>query len=98
MSTVGHASMLPPPPGEDGQELSGADAFAAMHDALEAMSSPARVKLHQVTDITVVKAGRWLLVTVKYAGKDTNEVTFRIRRAWGVLVKQRLDRALRTTR
>lgn len=85
----------PLPPGETGTELNGSDAIGALHDALIAMSNPARLKFSKVKDIDVRKAGRWILITVKHDGKDSNEVTFRIQTPWAKTLQQRLTRVLR---
>lgn len=85
----------PLPPGEvAADELTGPHALDALHDALQAIAAPARLQFSQVKDIAVRRAGRWILVTVKYRGADTNEVTFRIRRAWAEVLRNRLSQVL----
>lgn len=75
-------------------ELHGNDALSAMHDALLDITGEPRVKFGNVKDIEVKKAGRWVLITVKHKGTDTNELTFRIGRAWAGVLKNRLLAAL----
>jgi hypothetical protein len=76
------------------RELSAGDAIAALDDAFQAMTGAPKVQFSGVKDIDVRKAGRWILIRVRYTGKDSNEVTFRIRKAWAQTLRQRLNRAL----
>jgi len=83
------------PPGETGRELSGSDAFAAMHEALKAITEPPRVACKGVKDIDVRTIGRWVVVTIRFTGTETNEITFRMRRSWALVLRGRLNQVLR---
>lgn len=80
----------PPPPGEVGRELNGAETIDALSDALLDITGAPRVAFHNVKDIQVKKIGRWVVITVKHKGKDTNTLTFRIGRPWAAVLKNRL--------
>lgn len=94
----------PPPPGERAEdEVTGAALvavmdtyFAAMEDDLKLASAPATLKFGQVKDIRVNRVSCWVLVTVKFRAKksEPNEVTFRVRRSWAGVLKDRLNRVL----
>lgn len=84
----------PPPPGETGVELTGGEAISALHDALLDITGEPRVKFGNVKDIEVKRVGRWVVITVKHKGKDTNELKFRIGRGWAQVLKNRLLIAL----
>lgn len=84
----------PPPPGETGRELSGSETVEALSDALLDITGEPRVRFANVKDIQVKKIGRWVIVTVRHNGKDTNELKFRISTAWAHVLKNRLLRAL----
>lgn len=76
-------------------ELSGAAAIDALHDALLDITAQPRVRFANVRDIEVRKAGRWVIVKVKSkGGGDVNELTFRISKAWGKVLLGRLRRVI----
>lgn len=75
-------------------ELSPAQSIEALADALLDITGAPRVRFSNVKDIEVKRVGRWVLITVKHQGKDTNELTFRINTAWAKALKNRLQIAL----
>ena len=81
------------PPGETGRELTGADAFAALHDALVDITAEPKLRL-TLSDIQVRRTGRWVVLTVRYRKRPENEVTIRISRAWAQVLIGRLTQAL----
>lgn len=87
-----------PPPGETGIELMGPTAYDALRGAfnrIDAEMEPPRMAIKGVKDIDVRKVGSWVLVTVKFQGtKEGNEVTFRIRRTWADVLRNRLSAVL----
>lgn len=74
-------------------ELSGAAAIDALHDALLDITAQPRVRFANVRDIDVKKVGRWVIVTVRSKG-EPNELTFRISKAWAKVLLGRMRRVL----
>lgn len=95
-----HGPVFDYPPGEKPEdEVTGAALaavmdryFAAIDEDLKAASAPATLQFHQVKDIEVRKVSGWVLVTVKFRAKKSapNEVTFRVRRSWAGVLRDRL--------
>jgi hypothetical protein len=82
------------PPGETGPELPATAALGLMGALFALVTLPARLSFGSVKDIDVRKAAGWVLITVKYRGRDANEVTFRVRRAWAQVLLARLQKVL----
>jgi hypothetical protein len=74
-------------------ELTGDDAIAALDDALQLFTQPAKVHV-VLKDIEVKKVGGRILLTVKYRGKATNEFTVRLSSAWAKVLTGRLRRVI----
>lgn len=88
------AQTMPPPPGEDGVELTGSQSLEALSDALLDITGEARVKFSNVRDIAVTKVGRWIVIKVRSRGPEPHELTFRINRGWGLVLRDRLSLVL----
>jgi hypothetical protein len=88
----------PRPPGETGRELTSIDAIAVFDNALKEIAGPPRMAIKGVKDIDVRKVGSWVIVKIKFkrtkGANESNEVTFRIRKAWAQVMCSRLERVL----
>lgn len=83
-----------PPPNETGTEIHGDDAIAALADGLQIFGGPLRVQMMTLKDVQIELVNGKVLITVKYRGKQTNEFTVRLSRAWALVVLGRLQRLL----
>lgn len=82
------------PPDETGTEMTVTTALGVMSALFVLLTRPARLSFGSVKDIDVRRVSGWVLITVRYRGGDTNEVTFRVRRAWAQVLADRLRRVL----
>lgn len=72
-------------------ELSGAEAFEAMHARFALMTEAPRQRF-SLAGLDVQKLGRFVFVTVKF--KEGGGKTFRISREWATALKNELTRVL----
>lgn len=75
------------PPGDTGTELTGAEASAA----LERWFQRPRLTLGS---ISVIREGRWVLISVTFRKAKWAGVTLKLSRAWAVVLFQQLRKAL----